>query len=261
MNRFLQSPLLSADGVAHGFSTRNGGSSPAPWASLNLGGSTGDEPGRVEVNLARLCEDVGIDRDGLATVAQVHGDAVFHAREDDRRLVISSEPDGMPIEAPEADAIIAHAGTSVGVRTADCVPILLFDRGTGLAAAVHAGWRGTFARIVVRTVERMSACPGVEVENLLAAIGPAIGPCCYEVSPDLGEKFVSALSPSVVKGVPAAPRLDLPEANRLLLLESGVHPASIDLLRRCTSCEADLFYSHRRDQGRTGRHLSLVRAR
>jgi len=239
---FLTSDLLSRAGVVHGFSTRGGGISVAPWDSLNLGGSVGDDPAAVEENLVRLARAAGIARAAFRSAVQVHGDRV---------LVVGEGPHD---PAEEADALLAAApGVAVAVKTADCVPILLFDRATGAAAAVHAGWRGTAAAIARRAVEALSG-QGGGPHSILAAVGPAIGPCCYEVSPELAERFAARHAEGVVRGR----QLDLAEANRRLLLEAGVPAAQIEVLGRCTACEPARFFSHRRDAGRTGRHLSFV---
>lgn len=275
---FLRSPLFERHGVVHGFSIRTGGVSREPYASLDLGGSASTEPNGVETNHQRLADAVGVERSRLATAHQVHGDAVVLASYRDGRTVIrpaasSSSPvnddDGAlsfgdhPSGALQADAVIATSGTVAGVRTADCVPILLFDTQSGLAAAVHAGWRGTVARIVVKTVEALREIGGSAPGNWIAAIGPCIGRCCFEVSPDLAERFESdpAFGPACVEHRPGArPHVDLVEANARLLVAAGIPERSIDRLMKCTSCEPELFFSHRRDNGRTGRHLSIVAA-
>src|SRR4051812_36197982 len=168
---FLTSDLLTRAGAVHGFSTRNGGVSRGPRATLNLGGSVGDEPEAVEQNLARLAAAAGFARTAFRSAVQVHGDRV---------LEVGERPHD---PASEADALLATApGIVAAVKTADCVPVLLFHPGTGEAAAVHAGWRGTEAAIVCRAVEAL-ARRGGDPRGVLAAVGPAIGACCYEVSP------------------------------------------------------------------------------
>jgi len=241
----LTSRLLTEAGFVHGFSTRRGGVSAPPFDALNLGGSVGDDPAAVERNLELLAADAGIDRGAFRAVRQVHGDRVLVAGEGPH------DPDA------EADAVLAAApGLAAAIKTADCVPILIADEATGLAAAVHAGWRGTVAEIAVRAVEALQA-RGAAPSRLVAAVGPAIGRCCYEVSPDLAARFASRHGAAAVEGR----RIDLATANRLLLLEAGLAADRIEVLDRCTSCEPALFFSHRRDAGRTGRHLSFVAAR
>lgn len=241
---FVTSALLRREGFLHGFSTRRGGVSAAPFDSLNLGGSVGDDPAAVEENLRRLAAEAGFERGGFRAVLQVHGDRVVTA-------------DERPIPAgTEADALVSRTpGIAVAVKTADCVPILIASAATGSVAAVHAGWRGTDAAIVQRAVESL----GLPPSELVAAVGPAIGACCYEVSEELAARF--AARHGSASGVVRGRHLDLPAANRALLLEAGLRPEAIDVLDACTACDAERFFSHRRDRGNTGRHLSFVVAR
>jgi len=256
----LKSAILTGNGVSHGFPTRAGGVSVAPFDALNLGKAVGDDGAAVDVNLDRLCAAVGVPRARLATVSQVHGDRVVVG-------VVSGDGvelrDGLSGEAlsgvVEADAVVAGQGVLAGVRVADCVPVLLHDPVTGVSAAVHAGWRGTHAKIVARTVEVMSRAFGVRARSLRAAIGPSIGPCCYEVGTDLLSKFAADSDfGDCTRVVDGSPRLDLWTANATLLARAGVSMSHVDRLDACTSCDPTRFYSHRRDAGRTGRHLAVI---
>lgn len=238
---FVRSELLAA--FPHGFTTREGGISPAPWESLNLGGLVGDEPSRVAENWRRLAAETGLR---FARVRQVHGDRVVVARGE------AGTPEGAPRE--EADGVIStDAGVAACVSVADCVPILLADPDTGAVAAVHAGWRGTIARVAEAGVRALGRPP----ERLLAVIGPSIGPCCYEVSAELAERFEAALGP-VIRPGRGGPHLDLWEANRRVLGAAGVAEDRLEVLRRCTSCDTGRFFSHRRDRGRTGRQVAFI---
>lgn len=226
-------------GVPHGFPTRVGGVSTGVWASLNAGGSVGDAPAAVELNLGLLAQEAQVPRERLFGVTQVHGDAVVEA----------------PV-APqvEADALWSgRAGDAVGVKTADCVPILIVDPRGRRVAAVHAGWRGALAEIAARTVEALQRA-GSQPSDLRVAIGPAIGACCYAVGEDLIARFAARFPPAVcVDGQ----KLDLKRAVRITLERAGVPRAQIDDVGLCTACDAR-FFSHRRDRGQTGRHLSFV---
>jgi YfiH family protein len=235
----LRSPLLSP--FPHGFTTRAGGVSPAPWDSLNLGRLVEDDPERVAENWRRLEAATGL---GFARVRQVHGTRVVTLR-------TPTEP------AEEADGIVStDPGVAACVSVADCVPVLLADPETGAVAAVHAGWRGTIARVSHAAVRALAGLSGAEPGRLLASIGPSIGPCCYEVSPDLAERFAREIGP-VVRGA-AASHVDLWESNRLLLVEAGLRPEQVEVVGRCTSCDIGSFFSHRRDRGRTGRHVAFI---
>jgi len=237
----LSSALLA--GFPHGFTTRHGGVSRSPWESLNLGAATGDELAAVERNWGRLRQETGLS---FARVQQVHGSRVV------RRDDAAAPPD-------EADAVLSvRPGLAACVLTADCVPVLIGDPRTGAVAAIHAGWRGTLARAAARAVEALVRDLGAHPENLLAAIGPAIGPCCYEVSPGLAERFVAEIGPSVSMVHPRTPRVDLWTANEVVLREAGVPPERIEVIERCTACDAESFFSHRRDGARTGRQVGFI---
>lgn len=255
----LTSRLL--EGAPHAFSTRAGGVSVSPFDSLNLGRLVGDDPAAVDENLRRFRAALGLGARPLVTVRQVHGDRVVHVRADRRAAVLSDARGGSPLDGEvEADALVALEGVAVGVRVADCVPILLHDPETGAAAAVHAGWRGTVSRIVLKTLAILVAEYGVRAGDVRAAIGPAIGACCFEVGDDLAERFAAdpAFGPSTLRPGPARSHVDLFEANRRLLLAGGLLPANVEQVGGCTSCRGDLFFSHRRDAGRTGRHLAAI---
>ncbi len=241
--RILESPLLA--GFPHGFTTREGGVSDAPWDTLNLGGLVGDDPLRVAENWRRLERATGL---AFARVKQVHGARVVRAGGPTR-----------PVE--EADAVLsALEGVAACVSVADCVPVLLADPGSGIVAAVHAGWRGTLAGASAEAVAALCREIGTPPDRLLAAVGPSIGPCCYEVSHDLAARFGQEIGAEVV-AAGERPRLDLWRANARVLTRAGVAPDRIEVLGRCTSCERDVFFSHRRDAGRTGRQTAFIAPR
>jgi polyphenol oxidase len=232
-------------GIRHGFTTREGGVSRGPFASLNLSTAVGDDPGRVRENWDRLRDATGLD---FARVRQVHGCRVVEAGS-------GTEP------VEEADAVLtASPGVAACVSVADCVPVLLADPRSGAVAAVHAGWRGTIdgaaAAGVRALVDRHGARPG----DLLAAIGPGIGPCCFEVSRDLATRFRDEVGPVTASPRDQGSRVDLWRANELLLRRAGLAPRRIEVLGRCTSCEDRTFFSHRRDRGVTGRQVAFIAA-
>lgn len=235
----LQSALLSA--FPHGFTTREGGVSPPPWDSLNLGGLVGDAPERVLENWRRLEAETGLR---FARVRQVHG-----AR------VVRAGGEGAPRE--EADGVVStEPGVAACISVADCVPVLLADPATGAVAAVHAGWRGTIARAAAQGVRALAGSPAA-AGRLLAVIGPSIGPCCYEVSAELAARFSAEIGP-VVHAREGGPHLDLWESNRRVLLEAGLAGEQVEVMKRCTSCDGRRFFSHRRDRGRTGRQAAFI---
>jgi YfiH family protein len=241
----LESPLLAA--FRHGFTTRDGGVSAPPFERLNLGGAVGDDPTHVAENWRRLERETGLR---FARVRQVHGARVVRAD-------APCEP------GEEADVVLSAAeGVAACVSVADCVPILLADPGTGAVAAVHAGWRGTLAGAAAAAVEALRREFGAPPERLVGAVGPSIGPCCYEVSEELAARFRDEIQGGVVReGEGRPPRLDLPASNGWILSRAGVSPARIHVLGTCTSCDRDRFFSHRRDRGRTGRQMAFIAPR
>jgi YfiH family protein len=238
----LRSHLL-AD-LPHGFTTRTGGRSVAPFDSLNLGDHVGDDPIAVAENWRLLEHAAGL---GFARARQVHGTRVVGA---DAPCAPGEEADGL---------VSATPGVAACVAVADCVPILLARPDGGAVAALHAGWRGTLARVAAEGVRALRE--GGSGEPPLAVIGPSIGPCCYEVSADLADQFRAAFGPRVVQAGDGAggPHLDLWAANERALRDAGV--VRVAVLRRCTACEPRLFFSHRRDQGRTGRMVGFIAPR
>jgi YfiH family protein len=239
----LESPLLSA--FRHGFTTRDGGVSEPPYDRLNLGGAVGDDPAHVAENWRRLERETGLR---FARVRQVHGARVVRA-------------DAPCDPAEDADAVLSTAeGVAACVSVADCVPILLADPETGAVAAVHAGWRGTLARAGAEGVLALSREVGAPAARLLAVIGPSIGPCCYEVSVELAGQFRAALGDAVLPPGPR-PLLDLWRANAAVLAAAGVPAERIEVVGRCTACERDRFFSHRRDAGKTGRQMAFIAPR
>ena len=237
----LASRLL--EGFRHGFTTRDGGSSRGPFRSLNLSTSVGDDPERVEENWERLRQATGLV---FARVRQVHGCRVVEAA-------------GGATPCEEADAVIsAVPGVAASVAVADCVPLLIADPRSGSAAAVHAGWRGTLDRVAAEGVQALVKRHGARPSDLVAAIGPSIGPCCFEVSRELAIRFRDELGSSAGNPRNSGSRADLWLANEQILKGAGLARRRIEVLGRCTACEDDVFFSHRRDQGRTGRHLAFI---
>ena len=238
---FLRSGLLA---VRHGFSLRQGGVSVAPYASLNVSEGLGDSREHVRENIRRLAAEAGCLVEELATVRQVHGDRVVRAA---------------PGAESEGDAVWTDAtlGGWVGVKSADCVPVLLSSADGRAVAAVHSGWRGTALRVAARAVETLVE-QGAPASSMCAAVGPCIQACCYEVGPELAERFRAEFGSAVVRDGGVRPHLDLAAAVRATLLSAGLLPHNVELQPACTACDASRFYSHRRDAGVTGRHLAFI---
>jgi YfiH family protein len=219
-----------AEGCAVAFTTRLGGVSEGPYASLNLGRKSGDHVERVDENRRRMCEAIGADLEKLALNYQVHSARVLRAAPAMR----GEHADGLWTDEP---------GLPILAMSADCLPIVLARGGTGrpAVAVLHAGWKGLLAGIVEAGVDALGR------GTLTAAIGPGIGPCCYEVGEEVATPFRERFGDDVVR----ESRLDLWTSAERALRAAGV--GRIDRFDRCTACEPETFFSHRRDAGRTGR--------
>lgn len=234
--------------LRHGFSTRAGGVSTVYGGEdLNLGFTKDDDADLVLENRRRFLEAVAGEAGWpLAAVRQVHGMAV--ARVDS----------GAGWEPVEADGLVtAVSGVMLGVQVADCVPVLLVDTRLRAVAALHAGWRGTAAGMAAVGVARMREEFGCRVEDLAAAVGPSIGPCCYEVGDEVREAFRGG------NGLFAGRNLNLWEANRRALVGAGLWDGTVTVVGECTGCARTgdgrrRYFSHRMEQGFTGRAIGMV---
>lgn len=260
---YYASPLIERAGVPHAFSTRIGGVSGGPFASLNLGNSSEselkDSTDHIAQNYQRLHQAIGCDHRTRCFVHQVHGCTVADARAD--ADFTNNEPaDGLATDDPSQ---------LLAIRTADCIPILLATRDGRSVAAVHAGWRGIIANIIARAADELHRIAGVAAEQLIAAIGPCISKANFEVGPEViaeferefGQTFPQGPSPLITRREDGKGHVDLPGAAYLQLLAAGISPDSIDTTDRCTFRDADEFFSHRRDRGVTGRMAALVGVR
>jgi YfiH family protein len=248
------SPVLEREGFVHAFFTRNGGISTGPFASLSFSLAAGDEPPNVEENLRRAAKALGVTPSRLYFLSQVHGSCgVMLSGDEDRREVVEREGDALAG---------ASVGSAVCVRIADCVPILVGDRRRGTALAVHAGWKGLVAGVIgagIAMLERAGSSPA----DLVAAIGPHIGPTAFEVSDDVAAQL-AACSPDadVVARVPGKkPHVDLARVTRAQLVGAGLTSDAIDTVPGCTLSEPESFFSFRRDGARSGRHLAGIAPR
>lgn len=246
--------MVKKGGVVMGFTTRHEGVSRPPYNSLNLGSNTFDSPHSVEGNRSLLARSMGTGLDRLVTVKQVHGT--------DLLVIDAPNPDYSHFHALECDGIITNQpGLMIGVTVADCVPILLFDPAKGAVAALHAGWKGTAGQICTKGVAALTELFGSAPDSVLAAVGPAIGPCCYEVDRPVMEAFEKGASGWDLHAVPRGEGkwgLDLSGANRRQLREAGLLEENISVASQCVCCNQDLFFSYRRDQGDTGRQMGFI---
>lgn len=263
-------PLLEYCGAEALFTTRKGGVSTGPWQGLNLSPKTGDHPELVNTNLQALMTALEIDPQTVRGVKQVHGVEI-----------VNPGSDSYPAVAPGADGLFDREGRHVLVtQHADCAPVYLAAIGTPALMLVHAGWRGSAAGITRQGVARFMQETDCAAKDIFAAIGPCIHECCYEVGTEvakafancLGERYAEALQVTPEKGTegtgpaltpePEAAysyRLNLAHANRVILEQTGILPEHIFESHLCTACHDEYFYSHRRDGGKTGRMLAILR--
>ncbi len=258
--RALVCAPLEADGFTNGFSARLGGVSPMPQAALNLAGFNEDAAENILENRRRFLKLFGGDLK-LAGCWQMHGTDV---------RVVKDASEARPAEGAHGDTIYCDVIISdaqqvlAGVKTADCVPLLIGDPRTGSYAAVHAGWRGTFAGVVLYALERLTKEYNAQPANLRVAIGPAAAACCYEVGSEVidgfRERFPGAddLFTATREGHAL---IDLLKANRDQLIASGLDAERIHTVPLCTMCRTDLFFSYRREKhvhGKVGRLMSVI---
>lgn len=264
-------PFRKLPWLVHGFSTRAGGVSELDGKTvLNLSFMDWDAKENVEENRRRFQLGVGAEEFTLVPMKQIHSDVIHLFRM-------------APGQPCKGDAAATNCpGLLLAVQTADCVPVLLADPKKRAVAAVHAGWRGTLGRIAEKTVGRMRLEFGSRPQDLLAALGPSIGPCCYEVGAEFVAKFSAQFAdaakyfdeprsgeePNPLQWLNMAPpghqpppknvHLDLRKANRSQLVAAGVRPQNIFVSDLCTACRRDLFFSYRKEGAPSGRLLSVV---
>lgn len=230
--------------VPHGFSTRVGGVSKPPYDSLNLGPDRGDPTGAVVENSRRFCAAIGTTAESLVLSAQVHETTVRAVTEADRGKGLFRPRDYT------ADALVTNVkGLSLAVFSADCGNLLLWDEKNGAVGAIHAGWRGCAAGIVEKTVCEMTHLYGTRPEDLFAALGPCIGPCCFETDEDVPCAMLDALGGDAAMYLTRAGQkwhVDLAGLNELWLLRAGVDGDRIAVSGLCTACHPPLFWSHRK---------------
>jgi hypothetical protein len=254
--KFIVCRPLEEAGVVNAFSTRVGGISPLPEQALNLGYFSGDREANVSENRRRFLSAIGWPNDHLLTMKQTHSEMCWRVE----------DVDAVRRERPICDTMISQrTGVLLGVQTADCVPILIYDPQRRAIAAIHAGWRGTLKRIVSRTLRLMQEHFSTVASDCRVAIGPAIGQCCYEVGVDVIEPFRQAFSfaAEVLRAGSRSDKayLDVAGTNLRLLDIAGVNRSNIFVCRECTACRNDLFFSHRRETGAghgVGRLLSVI---
>jgi YfiH family protein len=260
----LQSPLLAEEtNLIHAFTTRNGGESVGPLASFNLGRHQSTEESRDDAmnNRRKLCQALGLNFEKLVVPAQVHSP----------NIIWVSEVDGLENVRTGADVDIAKlslgnldgAATTISdlpllLHFADCVPIILYERKLRAVAVLHAGWKGTAQQIVKHCVDQFQTKLGSDPADIISAIGPAIGRCCYPVGDDVSAKLAQTVANAegLISQIDDKSYPDLQAINAMQLLECGV--GRVDVSANCTACQPEVFYSHRRFQGNTGRQGAIA---
>ena len=251
--RFWKSkPLSALPWLIHGVTERTGGASLPPFASLNLGLHVGDAAEMVCRNREQVTTAVGLSLAQMVCAEQVHRSQVAVITESDAgrgaRDLESAIAGVDALVTRESDLLLA-------LFFADCLPVLLADTENRVVAVAHAGWRGLIGGVLENTIERMAQQFGTRPESVIATIGPGIGPCCFEVNEEVAAHF-----PSSVRSYSTneKPHVDLPGAARLRLMEAGIPADRIDSANLCTACHTERFFSHRREQGKTGRLGAFV---
>ena len=254
----IESPLLQEiRGLRHGFSTRKGGVSKEHLSSLNLGFNLGDEREKVLENFRILGSLFEAKPEDFVLTQQTHSVNVRHVGREDRGKGIFRERDYTDVDALMTD----EEGVILSAFSADCVPILFYDKGHRAIASCHSGWRGTHGRILARVIEAMQREFSSKPEEIYIAIGPSICKNCYEVSEDVGEAFLDAFPALREMTKNASPiervseekfHIDLWELNRIIALECFIPPENISISGYCTMENPDLFFSHRFSQGKRG---------
>lgn len=235
--------ILTLPGVCHAFTTRYGGVSPAPFDSLNFADNRGDSEENLLENYRRLGDAAGFDAQRAVSCRQIHSDLVRVARKEDAGKLLWNE------RAYDADALITNeTELPLFVYGTDCCVITLYDPTARCIGAVHAGWRGTAAGIALKAAVNMMSYYGAEPYTMRAAIGPAIGKCCFEVDADVANAFFALLDPAVDEHIEARGdkfNIDLKGINRLWLLRAGLDPAHVAVHPDCTKCHPERYWSHR----------------
>lgn len=253
---YITIPHWREQGVIMAFSARHGGVSPPPFQSLNMGLHVEDRAELVLANRKRLLDlwDLGLQQ--LVCCQQIHGSQV---------VCVSQEMTGLGAKdystsIPDMDAMTTdHAGIILATFYADCLPVFFFDPQKRVVGIAHSGWKGTMGRIVSNTVNTMVQVYGSKAENLEVFIGPGIGPCCFQVQADLAKKVTAAFPEfDVIMDRNREIFWDLSLTNFKILCQAGVDPHKIMDCGICTSCNTDSFFSHRRENGETGRMMAAI---
>lgn len=244
--------ITSFEGVKHCFTTKKGGVSRGIYESMNLRFNSDDKPENVIRNFEIICGEIGVNPEELVLSNQIHEDKIVNVTRADCGNGIFSEnkfesADGLITDDPHAALVTFYA---------DCVPVFLYDKRKNVVATVHSGWKGTVKRIGAKAAEKFKTDYHSDTRDIIAAIGPSIGPCCFETGRDVAELFEKEFGSEVVKYFGEKPHVNLQRAVEKQLREAGI--TQIDNSGICTYCESDLLFSHRKTRGKRGNLAAIV---
>lgn len=244
--------------LKHCFSSRVGGVSDGIFKSMNLNAGRGDDAKKVDQNLKIICDAVSIDKNTLVTGAQTHSVNVRHVTLENKGIGIYK-----PKDKTDVDALITNdKNLTLMTFHADCVPIYFYDTKNKAIGLAHAGWRGTVNEIVKEVINAMNKAFKTQSEDIIAAIGPSIGPCCFEVEKDVASKFYELKHLKTESFIKKASDkkfyINLWEVNKQILLNCGVKPSNIAISNVCTSCYSELLFSHRKSRGKRGTMAAML---
>lgn len=256
----IRFPALSQyEEILHFITTRHGGYSEKPFQSFNLATHVGDREENVLKNRVRLARSLDIAVEKFFYTSQEHGSRVFLINDE----IVFQNSNSISGTIPVSDALITDCkGICLLIFVADCVPVLLFDCRKKVIGLVHAGWKGTVSLISRKTVQLMQSHYGCRVQDIICAIGPSIGPCCYEVGNEVIDK-VRECFPEGLKLIHSQENnnkyfFNLWQANKIQLLSCGIFEEHIETASMCTSCHSDLFFSSRKEHKLTGRFAAGI---
>ncbi len=256
--QYITFPSLELDGVTHGFTTRHGGVSKGKFATMNMSFSRGDDAEAVKENYRRMCEAIGTDWQKCVLSHQTHTTNIRIVTEADAGKGIICERD-----YDDVDGLITNVkGLTLVTQFADCVGLLFYDPVKRVAAASHAGWRGTVGMIGKKTVELMKKHFGCDPKDICAGIAPSIGPCCFEVDKPVYDEFIKMsgidLDRIIKDDGNGKYHIDLWETNRQTLILAGLDPEKISVTDLCTKCLHGDFFSHRYTKGERGNLAAFI---
>ncbi|WP_159883979.1 peptidoglycan editing factor PgeF [Paenibacillus puerhi] len=264
----LEPPMRAYPELTAGFTTRSGGVSREPFGSLNLGLHVEDDPSDVVANRRRLAEALAFPFENCTYAEQVHGKEIQVVTKRERGAGRDSRETALQAK----DGFVTNErGVILHALFADCVPLYVYDPIRQAVGLAHAGWKGTALQIAKSLLETMSAAYGTKPRDVRAAVGPSIGACCYEVDEAVVRRMdrVIAETGAAKAGEDAQAsfyvpqpdgkfKLNLQQLNRQIFIQAGILPSHIEISGLCTSCRTDLFYSHRKEGGRTGRMAAWI---